>query len=78
LAGFFFSPEGGSIEDSRPSLTTVYLSRMILDYAAPVLDADLLKAQGHFSFPARCGHTTKPIYFKLKEDFLYGFFCKCD
>ena len=39
MAGFFFSPEGGSIEDSRPSLTTVYLSRMILDYAAPVLYA---------------------------------------
>jgi hypothetical protein len=48
LAGFFFSPEGGSIEDSRPSLTTVYLSRMILDYAAPVLYADFLKAQGRF------------------------------
>jgi hypothetical protein len=48
LAGFFFSPEGGSIEDSRPSLTTVYLSRIILDYAAPVLYADFLKALGRF------------------------------
>ena len=37
-----------------------------------------LKHRGVFSFPARYGYTTKPIYFKLKEDFLYGFFCKCD
>ena len=33
-----------------------------------------LKHWGVFSFPARYGHTTKPIYFKLKEDFYMAFF----
>ena len=78
LTGFFFLPERGSIEDSRPSLTTVYLSRTILDYAAPVLYADFPEAQGRFFVSARYGHTTKPIFLKLKEDFLYGFFGMCD
>ena len=33
-----------------------------------------LKHRGVFSFPARYGHTTKPIYFNLKEDFYMAFF----
>ena len=32
-----------------------------------------LKHRGVFSFPARYGHTTKPIYFKLKEDYMAFF-----
>lgn len=30
MTGFFFSPEGGFIEDSCPSLTTEYFFRYIL------------------------------------------------
>ena len=48
LAGFFFSPEGGFIEDSCPSLTTEYFFRYILNSAAPVLFVDVLEAQGRF------------------------------
>lgn len=31
-----------------PPLTTEYFFRYTLDYSAPVLDTDFLKAQGHF------------------------------
>ena len=33
-----------------------------------------LKHRGVFSFPARYGHTTKSIFFKLKEDNFMAFF----
>jgi hypothetical protein len=48
LTGFFFSPEGGFIEDSCPSLTTEYFFRYILNSAAPVLFVNVLEAQGRF------------------------------
>ena len=61
-----------------PPLTTEYFFRYILDYAAPVLYADFLKAQGRFFVSGQIRPYHKTNIFQIKGGLLYGFFCKCD
>ena len=50
----------------------------ILDYAAPVLYADFLKAQGRFFVSGQIRPYHKTNISQIKGGQLYGFFCKCD